>query len=345
MDYQEFLSKVRDDLEAAIPGAEVSLRKIDKLDGPSYEGLAIRVNGNMVGPVLKMDEYYQSYRNGSGYGHLFDRIKLETMDILDRAPQIGREMIMDYSQIKDKLAVDLISSNFNPDYLKEVPHYDMEDLSAVYRIILEENDDRRMSVLVTNHMMDVYQITPEQLHQQAVENSERKHPFAIRTMDALISDTCGIPAGGGPEETHFYVATTHALQFGASVITYPDFMEKAAEKLNGDFYIIPSSVHEVLLVKDRGVSIGKDLEEMVQDVNRTQVPPHEKLSDRVYHYDSSARVFELAEKYESRETGLEKKFSVRAELDQKGKEVEQKKQETPKTDKDVPHRRPDNQSL
>lgn len=84
------------------------------------------------------------------------------------------------------------------------------------------------------------------------------------------------------------------------MIQYPGFLDQAAEALGGDFYVLPSSAHEVLLVADDGsMEIGY-LEEMVRSVNETEVSPAERLSDNVYHYDSKAHIFENARTFEAR---------------------------------------------
>lgn len=80
-----------------------------------------------------------------------------------------------------------------------------------------------------------------------------------------------------------------------------DFMDQAAEKIGGDFFILPSSIHEILLVPDDGQKGADELKAMVMDVNATQVSPEERLSDNVYHYDSKEHIFELAEKFEARQ--------------------------------------------
>ena len=112
---------------------------------------------------------------------------------------------------------------------------------------------------------------------------------------------------------------------------YPDFMDEVADKLGGDFYIIPSSIHETLLFPAKDVENYHDLEAMVREVNETQVLPEERLSDNVYHYDAEAKVFELAGHYEERIAGIERdsedrgeKASVLKDLTAKSKEVAEK---------------------
>ena len=112
-----------------------------------------------------------------------------------------------------------------------------------------------------------------------------------------------------------YVATVPDKNSGAGVLAYQDFMDQAAEKLGGDFYILPSSIHEILLVPDNGDKAADDLRDMVREVNATQVSPEEKLTDNVYHYDSKEHIFELAEKFEARQ-----QEKAEAQIDEKSEE-------------------------
>jgi gamma-glutamylcysteine synthetase len=126
-----------------------------------------------------------------------------------------------------------------------------------------------------------------------------------------------------------FVATVPDKIHGAGVIAYPNFMEDAAQKMGGDFFVLPSSIHEVLLVKDNGQMTAKELENMVKEVNATQVEPADQLTDHVYHYDSQNHIFELADKYEERMKEAEHdavadKDSVLGDLKEKKQEIAKK---------------------
>lgn len=135
------------------------------------------------------------------------------------------------------------------------------------------------------------------------------------------------PGMEGPEdasfaaETPFFVAQGSQQSYGAGVICYPDFMENAAKQIGGNFYVLPSSVHEVLLLPETGTIRSQELLQMVTEINATVVSPEERLTDNVYHYDSVARVFETGRQYEDRcagrETEKSKKPSVIASLNEK----------------------------
>ena len=92
-----------------------------------------------------------------------------------------------------------------------------------------------------------------------------------------------------------YIATNEDRMNGASVLAYPDFMETAVECLNGSFYILPSSIHEVILLPEKSGFDVQELQMLVRHVNATEVAPKERLSDHVYHYDRKKRLFKRAD--------------------------------------------------
>ena len=96
----------------------------------------------------------------------------------------------------------------------------------------------------------------------------------------------------------------------------------------GDFYVLPSSVHETLIIpKDAGMEL-RDLEQMVQEVNQTQVAPQERLSDHVYEYDAkehelfrSDRAGERAKQKEEKRDEKKERPSLKERLAEKKNDV------------------------
>ena len=209
--------------------------------------------------------------------------------------RMRREDLSDYSKMKGRLTLQLLSSDGNGYKLNEIPHRKVEDMTLVYRFDLGETEKGRASILVTNDMLHHYGIDAEQLHQDALAVTENNRPATLRNMaDVLL-------LGDEEGSSLLWVASVEGGMNGASVIQYPGFLDQAAETLGSDFFVLPSSIHEVLLYKDDG-SIGrKDLEEMIRSVNEAEVAPKDRLSDSVYHYDSTERIFENARSFEVRE--------------------------------------------
>ena len=205
--------------------------------------------------------------------------------------------------------MEVVSTEANKEMLSNIPHKEMEDMSVVYRFDMGTNEDGRATILVTNQLMDSMGINAEQLHADAVENAPKIKPVEIKGMGEVLSEMMGMSPEDmammgmptDPADEKIFVATVPDKVHGAGVLAYQDFMDQAAERVGGDFFILPSSIHEILIVPDTGEMGLKDLKNMVQEVNATQVAPEDKLTDSVYHYDAKNKIFELGEKFVSRQ--------------------------------------------
>jgi len=162
-----------------------------------------------------------------------------------------------------------------------------------YHIYIPSKDDGFLSARVTNQMMEDYSVTPEQLHQDAIANTPRIFEPKVQSMMEALT---GIPE----EDPQMMVVTNSQGSLGASALFCEGIMDKAAEHMKGNYFVLPSSIHEVLLLPDDGTMDREVLEAMVQDVNMTAVSPEDMLSDHVYHYDAKDHVLEKAETYEHR---------------------------------------------
>jgi len=141
-----------------------------------------------------------------------------------------------------------------------------------------------------------------------------------------------------PEDEQIFVVSVPDKVHGAGVLAYQDFMDQAAERAVGDFYILPSSIHEILIVPDNGKMVLSDLENMVKEVDATQVAPADKLTDNVYHYDSQAKFFELGEKFVERQAERGDADIEKSDLDKEEKgsvlgDLKAKKEEVAKAPK------------
>lgn len=227
---------------------------------------------------------------------------------------------MDYGQIKDKLIVELVGADRNAEMLKQVPHTMVEDMAAVYKIRLESDESHQATAMITNEFLSALGVDVQQLHQDALENAAQINPAKVLGISELL----GLPpemSFGGPE---LIVVTTENQIKGASALLYPDVMDQIAEKADGDFFVLPSSVHEVLALPDYGNMAPSEMQEIVMAVNGSEVAPEDQLSDHVYHFDAKERVFELAEKFEARQEAKEhdERPSVLKALADKQKNVE-----------------------
>jgi hypothetical protein len=212
--------------------------------------------------------------------------------------------------MKHTLSMEVVSTERNAEILQNVPHKDIEDMAVVYRFQVVSEGADVGSILVTNQMLDNYGISAEQLHEDAVRNAPEIKPLVIQGMGEVLAKQMGVEdlemlgLNIPPEQEQMFVASVEGNVHGAGVIAYEDFMEKASERVGGSFFILPSSIHEILIIPDNGNFDLKTLENMVREVNATTVDPADKLTDSVYHYDSNNKVFELGEKFVERQNGI-----------------------------------------
>ena len=208
-----------------------------------------------------------------------------------------------YDKAKEYLSLELINTARNEDLLAKVPHYELLDMSVVYRLRLSNGHNECESTLITNDMLENYGITADQLKADALENAPKAFPARVDGLTEVLANSLGMTpeelSGGQPEI--MYVASVENRVKGAGVLMYPGFLKEYADKIGADLYVLPSSIHEVLLVKDEGQFTAQELKDMVVDVNSSIVDPKEQLTDSAYHYDRSKDSLELAEDYEASE--------------------------------------------
>ena len=332
MDFEQFkeelAAKIKENLDSRY-GMETSVdvRTVEKMN-ESYEAITVKPEGSIIGVNLNANELFKEYEQGKSIDCIASTAAEFANRSLHSGPDFDIDSFNDYSKMKEKLTMEVVSSERNADLLQKVPHKDIEDMSVVYRFELTQTDEGRTSVLVTNRMIEQYGITAEQLHEDALANAPEFKPLVIETMAEVLARQMGIEDVSKeiglddiPKENRIYVASVEGYVNGAGALAYQDFMEKAAERANGSFFILPSSIHELLIIPDTGKHDLHDLESMVREVNATTVDPSEQLTDNVYHYDAKDKIFELGEKFVERQSTKEVKKSLSAEIKAKKEEI------------------------
>ena len=308
MDYETFKQEFAEDIKEKVSQkwcgeVETSFHNIEKTN-QNYEAISVVPAGGNIGVNYNIENAFASYEHSGDYEGVLASATGAIASGLDQVPVVNVNALMNYEIMKEKLSVEVISAEVNEELLAKVPHDRIEDLAVVYRFIMESNEDGRASILVNNDLIERMGVTHEQLRADALENSPEIRPAVIQGMNEVMKEMMGPEAYemfGIPDDTEemMFIATVPDKNSG--VLAYQDFMDQAAEKIGGDFFILPSSIHEILLVPDDGQKGADELKAMVMDVNATQVSPEERLSDNVYHYDSKEHIFELAEKFEARQ--------------------------------------------
>lgn len=339
MDFEEFRENLMEDLRDQIyqrtgNDCTVEATNVAKLQNAGYEGIVIRPEESPVGINLDAQALYNDYENGKNYEDVLEGAVRMTTEGFAHQPEFNIDDFSNYDVMKEKLSMQIVPTERNAEMLEKIPHKEIEDMSVVCRFVVGNDETTGLgTILVNNDMLQNFGITEEQLFADAAKYAPDLRPSEILGMADVLAQMMGVDVSelgeqfGLPEnatETPMYVASTQDRTNGAGIIAYPGFMDMASEKLGGDFFLLPSSVHEVILIPDKGDGNYRDLESMVQEVNSTQVDPKDQLSDHVYHYDSREKVFELAEKFAARQelkAQAAEKGSVLKDLESGKKEI------------------------
>ena len=334
MDFKEFVNKLEQDLKEALsdisPGAQVRQTPVEKLQASSYTGISITPADTNIGMNLNADQLFAQMQEGRSYEGVLAAAVSQAERGLHDMPSVDVQSITNYETAKNLLCFEVVGTEQNADMLANIPHTDVENMSMVYRLQLDSNEHGASTVLITNAMMEQYGVTKEQLDADAMENAPEIRPASFKTMAEVMAEMMGMPVEMMPQDMAppMYVATNEDKVQGAAVMFYPNFMDQAAKELGGDVFVLPSSVHEVLILPDDGnMSVG-ELRDMVTTINATEVSAQDRLADSVYHYDAAARVFELGEKFEERqaqkENAKEERSSVLKDLKDKKQDMDLK---------------------
>ena len=276
---------------------DIRMNWVNKVNLGKRDQLSIRKKGLDMTPCVYLDTLYQEYaKDGRPIEEIMTMTARDIVsfqkDALEDPLFKQAEIIntMDYEQLKDMIFVSAIGAQRNSGLLETIPHKQMGDICAVYRIHLNNDPARRATVLINNQMMERMGVSPDELHRRAVENSMNCYPAVCRPLGDLISDMLGTSDPFEPEDMMpVYVLSNSELIDGAAAIFYPGVAETLQKKLPEGFYVLPSSTQELLIVPKNRMDKA-DLERMVHDVNANEVDPSEQLSDFVHEYDPRQKV-------------------------------------------------------
>lgn len=305
MNYDEFKQHLMEDLKDRLSGQYDSLvvdtLYVNKLQGESYDSISLQPHEGGIGASINATKLFNQYQAENDYDAVLAIAEAIALDSLERLPSVDTNMFYDYASIKDKLIVELVPQEGNENMLVAIPHRKIEDMVAIYRIVLDSGEDVRATVLVNNTLLERLGISTDQLHEAAIAASMTNLPPVVKNMGEVLREMSGAKDDFTTFPDSPLQCITNSERFmGASVILYPGLLDEVAEQLGENFFILPSSIHEVLAIPESGGHNYHALEMMVRNINETEVAPVDRLSNNVYHYDGDAHSFELASAYEAR---------------------------------------------
>lgn len=306
MNFEDFKDAVMENIRDYLPenyrDARVSIDEFQKLN-ESYTGMQVRTEGQVIVPNINLDAHYAAFKRSSGELAGLDSVLHSIAQQVQSQLSLDTEWLKDYSQVKDRLYIRVSDAQQNAYALGKAPHREVDGLALSYHIAFEGRNGIQASTPVTNSLMEMYGITEEQLHSDAMASTQEILPARFENMAKIMGRMMGVDESqieatmDGPQ---LMVLTNDQALHGAGALFYPGMMDSIAQQVGSDYFVLPSSIHECLILPDDGSVEADVLEAMVQDINMTTVAPEEQLSDHVYHYDAKDHVLEKAETFAAR---------------------------------------------
>lgn len=285
MNYQEFITTICEGTNQHLfPDATVQIHTALKNNGTERIGLTIAQPHTNISPTIYLEEYYLQYQNGRDIDDiihsivkLYHEVKFEhDWDV---------EQLQNFSLIKSKIAFKLIHREKNQNLLETIPHIPYLDLAIVFFLLIETTEHGTGTILISEEMLTYWKISLEELHQIALGNTPKLLPVDFKPMRTVICELIGeSPSEDDWEESYMYVLSNQYRHFGAGCILYDRVLEDIGNQLNEDFYILPSSIHEVIILPISHNLNQEDLNEMIVEINETQVSKEDILSNHAYYY-------------------------------------------------------------
>lgn len=290
MNYQEFKNYICEAMPVRLgPDTKIVLQDVVKNNDVHLDGLTVLTSKCNIAPTIYLNYYFSQYQKGKSLEEICQSI--QTVYEKNRPCQnIDSSFFTEYDRIKSRVVFKLVNFRQNQKLLELIPHYRFLDLAIVFCCLLETSPAESATILIHNHHLQFWNITKDDLYALAQTNTPLLLTYDFRDMTDILNEILSVTEEHSPfhkeVSTHLdmYVLTNQYKLNGAACLLYPNLLKLIADRLESDLYILPSSIHEVLIMPAPGQSTCEELTRLVQDVNASQLAPEEILSDHVYYF-------------------------------------------------------------
>ncbi len=296
MDIKEFGKVMSREVKDMLgEGYDIEFKDIEKNNGIIRHALVIRKEEDYVAPTIYIDDMHRQYEGGAMLMMLVKNV-VETYRQCKPKELNDMSFFMDFSKVAPKLYFKVVNYNKNSIKLENIPYRRVLDLALVPLCRFISDNIGEGCITIQKSHLDAWEITEEELWENVFESAPRVAP--VRTtglMDYMEGVTGQDMYGDVPCAIN--IATNSTMYFGASVVFYPDMLKNMADEYESNLFIIPSSVHETLIIPDTDMMMDVDgLRDIIGQVNSTTVSDEEILSDNLYLYDRESGSFFIVKK-------------------------------------------------
>jgi len=286
MKYQEFIEHVKEYVTAQLDTSQkVMIQQVMKNNGTVYDGLIVIDPFLNISPTIYLNPYYDYYLEGVSIENICEDV-LTSYQVNLPTENFDISLFKDFDKAKEKIIVKLVNYERNKELLSDVPHVRYHDLAMIYVVAICDFMNEFATILIHNHHLSFWDITPADLYFIAMKNTPKLLPYQFKPMETMLEHLT---------DSSLSLVSLFPISFltnqikvhGATCMIYPGLLKELSLQLEDDLIIIPSSIHEVLIIPASSVSSKytmPDFSDMITEVNETQLTSDEILSDHAYLY-------------------------------------------------------------
>lgn len=310
MEIMDFCLKVQKGISTHIgESVTVNIKKIVKNNGIILHSIVITEKERNISPNIYLDELYEAYESGQSFYSIIEEV-LHIYEESRMKENVDMSFFLNYESMKNRVVYKLVNYEKNEALLLQVPHFRFMNLAIVFYCHVPGHELGSATILIYNNHLKMWNVTPKQLYEDAKKNTEHIMPPCLTAIEEIMQEfllkgsgdalakegqiedewkdktQTGQVQSAGHEaaDGKMFVLGNEIKLFGAAVMLYHGLMQQIGSRLGRNYFILPSSVHEVILVPDDGEQMAGELWQMVCEINATQVEPEEVLADSLYYF-------------------------------------------------------------
>lgn len=286
MNYTEFIEQIELSIKMLVDNeSEVLIRRNLKNNNTTKVGVIIKNKDKTVAPTIYLEKYYCEYLDGRDINLIVSEIIIAN-EIAVLPEDVMIRKIDDVDFVKSKIAFQLINKEKNKLHLENVPNRNWMDLSITYFVLLDIIDEGMITMKINYNHMKSWGICEEELFELAMHNTPKLLPYKIETIGSVLSSVFDMDNKYETfKDDGMYILTNTYASSGAGCIYYPGMLERIYDKINEEYYVLPSSIDELIILPKKYVDTVEEILETVRSINITQVSGEDVLSNNVYLYE------------------------------------------------------------
>ena len=294
MTYNQFLNYVKEQSVYEFDHPEeykASINHVVKNNSVELDGICLHRAGDTLSPTVYLNHFYEEYLEGRPLHSILSEIAATLSSEVPEL-EVNTSLYDNYDAIRHQIIFRLVNYERNEELLTSCPYLPFCDLAITFRWLVHSDSSGIASALITNKEMELWNITLEELYQTASINPRRLFPATIQPIQQLLSEYLDKDADiqelldQTPDELQLFILSNEPRINGSTSMIYDGVLADFAKKIKKDLYILPSSIHEVLLMPATKEVEEQALLNLVRDANRTVVGLPDILSDSIYRFDS-----------------------------------------------------------